>query len=110
MTPFRHGLRGSEYPGKKFLNEYRPMPKTLLAFAVTVVSSILCSLSRIAVEMFQVENVLEEYVTGRRVNMQLTRAAYKDKYDLHYQTINAWASSSKEAWTTLSEKLGDSAA
>jgi len=60
--------------------------------------------------MFQVENVLEEYATGRRVNMQLTRAAYKDKYDLHYQTIDAWASSSKEAWTTLSEKLGDSAA
>jgi hypothetical protein len=45
MTPFCHGLRGSEYPGK-FLDEYCPMPKTLLAFAVTVVSS-MCSLPRL---------------------------------------------------------------
>lgn len=110
MTPFCHGVKGSEYPGKKFIDEYCSMPKKLIAFAITAVSNLhICTDFARPLAYLQVENALDEYATGHCVNIQLSQKDYQQRYIGHLQALEAWATKNPSGWEALSKKYGDQA-
>ena len=38
MVHFKHGLQGCEITGRKFISEYVPMPKEIIALSISTVS------------------------------------------------------------------------